>query len=367
MTDELTDILADLNSIRSLDTDLQTKIKKAGTLRDSVQAKVDRLEEEYSELKESGTGDSSIDTALETTVNKANMILLEKMEEAIVRNQEFSAGPFLDRLTAVCLNPDSIAITPVGDNDVFVEILLDETAGSLADYADGIEAVRGDLNAEKRVETSRSMASHFWREKFYAPAREGGKVTRRKWNRETKSYDEIDKTDEQRAKYWTTIDARLVASGKLAPFWEILDQGTTPLASDDDGTTPYPRNSRTNFTGKAVQAIRNFFKDQLKGIKTGTKGSLTKIREAIDSIEEGLTSIDDQIEMWEDEDMEFIDVVAERLGDELEDMDKSKIPETEKLIQKYRESRQTRFRIGGGKRVRVATWIAHKAAALGNE
>jgi hypothetical protein len=368
MFEELSDITTEMNRIVNLDADAKTRLSKVSELREIAQTRLDKQWEEYDKLVSEGEATPPAEAALTEATNKANMILLEKMEEAIVRNQEFSVGYFLDRLTAVCLNPESISIIPVSDTEIAVTINLNETAGTLSDYADGINAVRDRLNSNKKsgLVTSREMASHFWREKFYG-ARMGGKIVRRKWNKSTKSYDERDVTDEQRAKYWDTILARLDASGKIAPFWEILDQGTVPLASDDGGT-PYPKNIRTNFTGKAIQAIKNLFKNTMASGKRESKGNISEVKAGIDATREVLKEIDYSIDKLGNLSLEFIDLEEKRLGNELNNLVNVKMISTEDAIKRVKEGHQARVTVGytsEGKQIqmRYKKWLSAQLEA----
>jgi hypothetical protein len=355
------DIRAELKDIRESANDVILRINRITRIQNNLDYKLQRLQREYAEVsEESDTPPSNID-ALNAVREVANSVLLEELHKAVLINTEFDTSIFLERLESVCSNPRSIDIQLSG-NQLLVNIRLNETAGTLEDYANAIKATRDNLpNSSK---SSASMASHFWKEKFYRPAREGTTVYRRKYNKATKEYEKRDVTEEQVAKYWSTIQARLSASGKTAPFWEILDQGT-PSMSSDEGGSAYPKNSRTDFTGKTISRLKRIFAENKVSQRDFSK-ELNEIKKDIDNISELMQEAQDLSDELSQAALDVQETLAKRLEDEYTKIDRDKIPNAEALIKKYREEGKARYTING-KQIRVKREINFLLRNLGNE
>lgn len=195
----------------------------------------------------------------------SNRVLVESLELALTLNKEFNDPFFKDGLLLACNDPKSIQLFYSRDGNVQVFINLDETAGTINDYAGAVKAVRKAIaetpnknGRPKAPMTSGAVASHFWAEKFYGPAREGKSVSRRKWSTKRKRYYTHDVTAEQVAKYWNTMKARMALFGKPAPYWEIIDKGSM-IMSGDKGGEAYPANPPTHFVENAQNRIKQLF------------------------------------------------------------------------------------------------------------
>jgi hypothetical protein len=193
---------------------------------------------------------------------RANQILIKNIQIALKMNREFNDTVFSTGLMKAAIDPNSVRIFSEGPGVFHVDVNFNQTAGSIVNYASAVKVVR-DMLASKKYEKSGpgrpftmskpEVASMFWEKMFYGSAREGRKVGRRKFNRKTKKYFERDVTNEDVEKYWWTILQRLELSGKPAPYWEILDKGSSVM---DGGGKPYPRSVAMNFTGKTVMEVQ---------------------------------------------------------------------------------------------------------------
>lgn len=229
-------------------------------------------------------------------------ILYESLKLALQMNKEYDHPFFKTGLISALNDPKTIIFVASGNRSAIVHINLNETAGSTADYAKAVKAVREMMLKGRKLVTSGEVASVFWAEKFYKPAREGGKVTRRRFNRKTREYEKRDVTAEQIEKYWNTMKARLAAAGKPAPYWEIIDKG---MAAMTGGGTPYPVPTPTNFVGRAEQQIKDTF--------------LEKMNYRFNMYSEDLRSIAIQID--------FLQTKLQELNDLLDELKSKKTPE----------------------------------------
>lgn len=162
--------------------------------------------------------------------------LIFAIDRAAEQNTEFQEGAYLKALYTVAEDKDIYKLFKVGagwSSHLSVQIIFEEEAGNLADWARGINLVRDELGVEPKDGRHRAgfKATMFWIDKIFGTSRE----TR-------------------------TIKMRLDFSGRKAPFWQILNNGSQPLDSDrrDGSFNPLPA-SPTDFIGDAEASIRRFF------------------------------------------------------------------------------------------------------------
>lgn len=185
-------------------------------------------------------------SATEAITTYAFDILEWEALKAVEINKEFNIPQYKSRLIQAIRDPDTIKLYPQRNNNIRIYINLENTAGNLDDYANAVTMFREVLEEEKDHPSkvyNPAWASHAWEEKIYRPDREGAPVA--------------DNPDYS-GKYWRTINERMEFFDTLAPFWEIIDQGTTPLDSDKGGIA-YPKNAPTRFVEKARERIRKEF------------------------------------------------------------------------------------------------------------
>ena len=233
---------------------------------------------------------------------EASNIIWEQMQRAAKSGGgEYDHPYFLDRLKAVAYNPDLITITKVGKM-FYVDLKMNEIAGSLEEYAQGVKAAREKF----KVKAPHKMTSWFWQEKYYGQAREGRPLPAMK-KRGKVSVEE--KREKLINRYWETIQFRLDSSGKVAPFWELLDQGSIPMSSDR-GEEPYPKGNTTNFVRTSILLIRSLLMGTLVeapgrysedegyyiNVAEETQYNIDKVKEVIKSYETVLAEISVQVD-----------------------------------------------------------------------
>lgn len=195
--------------------------------------------------------------ALDNVKDDAPSILWKEAEKALVSSEEFDLPIFRNRLERAIFNPKTVSLAVAG-NRLEVIVNLDQTAGTLDDYANAIKATRELIRKRNkgRYIKDPQVASQIWKEKIYGSAREGKNIEPLTPNRKNR-------TSIYRQQYRWTINTRVAHFQSLAPFWRILNNGTVPLASSWGGTE-YPRTKPTDFVGKSTQEIRRQFTEYVK-------------------------------------------------------------------------------------------------------
>ena len=325
--------------------------------RDELAEKIYNLEDSLSN-QEQNVQESASYEALSNieTEGKAVDILRTKVIDACIESPEFDEDFFRSRLLRVCTSR-AINLSLV-TGELVVNILLDEVAGSLTDYASAIRVVRDQLSEDRKSPApSRELSSKFWKEKFYGPAREGKTVTRRVYNKETKQYTTKDITAQQIDKYWYTMQLRMSEAGGIAPFWEILDKGSQFFSSyEDSGGEGYPVTEPTNFVDKTITAIQELFRTDRREYEDYLYRQCDRMREQIDEGKSALDEVDRMIS-----ELESVDEAAllmEKIGERIEYADREKI---ESLLNEIRSGRIESFHLVGGNRVELTGAAGHAA------
>jgi hypothetical protein len=158
------------------------------------------------------------------------------IDQATEVNDEFAKSAYKASLYEVAGVPDIYKLFKVGDGwnaGLNLQIVFEEEAGTLADWARGIELARDELGVEPRDGRSRAgfKATMWWIEHVFGTSLED-----------------------------RTIHRRIENSMRPAAFWQILNHGSQPLASDrrDGSFNPLP-SSPTDFIGEAEASVRRFF------------------------------------------------------------------------------------------------------------
>ena len=280
-----------------------------------IESKLKTLRDIRESAGKTGTTRGKKRESLETTKIKATQILKKHALRAIEDTKEFDIAIFGNRLMAAVDDPRTIKLNIV-DNTLLVEIDLNQTAGPLQDYANAITKTREELQIgpnKKNGTMSPELASHMWKEKYYGSAREGKMIPVRKQKENSKRKRQAsDRTEYYRVSYWATIYARIANFSTLAPFWQIINDGTTPLDSDWGGTA-YPNISPTRFVEKAIAEIKRNFKQE----PTGVVEDFEKIDAIISELEAKREYIIDRIQTYAERDITKL--VDEKLQQRLKD------------------------------------------------
>ena len=226
---------------------------------------------------------------------EASSILWGEILIAVKTNEEYDHKFFLDRLKIVVQNEDLIKIVMINDYPT-VEIRMNEIAGSLEDYARGVKKAREEFGVKAR----HAKTDWFWEEKYYGQAREAKPLPE---TRDTHKKSLEDRRTRLINRYWETMTFRMDSMGKLAPFWELLDQGSIPMSSDRGGQ-PYPKGERTNFVDNARKKIQKLVKG---------KGGLKEEEEVPDSakLQENILNTENMLKDYEEQLRKISDILDE--------------------------------------------------------
>lgn len=172
--------------------------------------------------------------------NYTRVILLKEIDDALIRaGREFQQNENLYKfyLYQAAEDPNIYKLIPLGSGwgiRISPQIVFEETAGNLEDYARGIEAYRASLGTkvDEGGTTDRGLrATRWWRENVYGSD-----------------------------KYESTVEGRIGISGRVAPFWQLIAKGSTALPSDrpDSSYNPFPA-AGVDFVTNAEDIIRREF------------------------------------------------------------------------------------------------------------
>ena len=314
---------------------------------------------------------TSPDFALQRTLQEAPKLLWREMKAATLQNTEFNNSFFTDRLRRVAYDARTITIVPLQSGKIKVLLNLDAVAGSLSDYGRAVRKVREEVRKYTKKlaslgniitpDTPAAEKAHFWEEKFYKAAREGGvALVRRKGK-------VVDKTAEFRKKYWDTMHKRMDYSGQIAPFWEILDKGAYAMTQKGGGRwgITYPVNEKTDFTGKAMADISVFYESQVATVqaRTGVFDRVAAERE-LKTIEDDMNNISKKLQELNTLALDPAAELLSQVGDRLEFVDMNKLNALAEQIRAGEELPAGGSYIGiPGYKVRVRTkFIANSLA-----
>ena len=141
---------------------------------------------------------------------KTEEILIESIDVATRKSTEFNTDFYRYMLHYVAQQKEIYKLNLYGagwNMHLVPTIVFELVAGTLNDYARGIRAYRASLKTViGATDVSGMKATEYWFSKVYSTAKEE-----------------------------STVAGRVGASGRAAPFFQLLDSGSQPLASDKIG------------------------------------------------------------------------------------------------------------------------------------
>jgi len=168
--------------------------------------------------------------------NIPESILIQEIDKAIGANQEFDENIYKAALYSVANTKDIYKFIKRGtgwQTHLDLQIVFEEEAGDLNDWATGIRAYREDILHSKGLDSEQAgeKATEFWYTKVFGTSL-GTK----------------------------TVAGRIEFSGRKAAFWQILNSGSpASLASDRAGGYNPVHSVPTDFIGHAEIRIENDF------------------------------------------------------------------------------------------------------------
>lgn len=267
--DALYELDTTLTKIRYYVQDTATKLEQL----DDILARWIEFKERMEVTKQSGLDDELIDNTIfylgENAKESAPIILASEAADATFKSEEYSKEEFRVPLIEACSNPNSLRVSVTyskWNSKLLVDNNLDDVAGTLDDWANGVQLVRNILEenrSEKHKIVHPMVATYAWREIFGTD----------KWS--------------------DTINARLIYSGKPAPFWPLLNYGTLNMKLKTDyGGFPYPSNPPTYFVERAIEILKETFLNELNSYKLQYEMFMENIDSYINLSESNISEIE---------------------------------------------------------------------------
>ena len=176
-------------------------------------------------------------------INAISGFLIEAIDKAAIGTEFEEPDTYKKHMYAAAKKVDiyNLRITGTGwDTTISPDIGFEEEAGNLADYARGIIAFRKEIHTKIEDEGSDrgEKATDWWYANVFGTSTQS-----------------------------RTLEHRRIASGKTAPWWQLLNSGSVGMASDrpDGSYNPIPQGP-TDFIGEAERGMKAEF-DTVFGIQ----------------------------------------------------------------------------------------------------
>lgn len=341
--------------------DVERTIKQLHDFEDTVRYIDEQIEHVRSQIAEiteqlKTVNEQGGQTGKPPTFQEAAEILKEEALRAIEETKEFDLPIFRNGLITAIEKPETFEYTVDDLGIIRVRIHLDLTAGTRREYMQAVKTVREELKLgattgktkQKGKTYGSDLASHMWREKYYGTAREGKVIEPGKKKDGTPR---TNRTPSFIAKYHKTIEMRVAAFTHLAPFWEIVDQGTAGGGEDDEGGEegsgkPYPVFQGRHFVDRAKARIEKL---AFEGGAAGDSDISKKLHEANEELKEKLKYLTDLAESYREQDATKVvtDVVQARMKikEKFDNVDDVKL---EKLVNDLIAGIETREKVDIG-------------------
>jgi hypothetical protein len=239
----------------------------------------------------------------------APTILIREIDLAISINREFDAPIYRFLLYEVAKDETIYKFITKGSGwftDMATQIVFESVAGNISDYARGITGYRQALKTK------------------IGKGKDSGRRATVSW---------IKTTFNNPTKLEQTILGRIGYASRQAPFWQILDSGSTNLASDrgDGSYNPFP-STPTDFIGSAERQINGEFLSQFIPQVAEWNTETNLLRDEIDVATQHQESIRESIRNISTDFAKSRDII-QRLGKDKSYISENKLAEA---IRKYK-------------------------------
>lgn len=199
-------------------------------------------------------------TAVDEISTNAFEIVKAYTLKACIDSEEYNYPLYINHLmSALQLNEENvIKLLPVktpyllGNRVIEVDFT---SLGGVEEWADATERTRQSLEVGK---SKIGPASRMWAEKIYKAGREGGKVSRRVYDKKGQ-YKRVDVTEKYAGRYEATVMMRLAyTEDNKAPFWYLIDHGNASSLMSRGGKA-YPIVPAQNFVATIERVLQAEF------------------------------------------------------------------------------------------------------------
>lgn len=293
--------------LNSLDKTIQQAKKDINILKpllndiDKVSSSLQEVKEKLNlslmQLDNDDTIRKSVDSLFQSIKEIKTRTLMKYINEAINSSSEFNDPVFAPYLISAASNEESLIITlqySGTTSRIEVDNNMNEVAGSLEDWGRAVSAVRGNSKSNP------DKASSSWANLFRGRSSNG---------------------------LWESIEReRGTFSGKLAPFWEILDKGHASIRlSSDRGGYPTPSEPPSHFIDNTIKELEESFKRRLSGVKSSITRAKNKITSKINKANTLLSELENLVQ--------YVDSNAGELAENISDEN----PIASKIIDRIEE------------------------------
>lgn len=292
------------NETRKGMSKLEVSLENAVETRDQLNRDLHNGRRRFKRKKESTFYPTKLAAAVIKALKQGNVlssILIQAIDKAVNKNLEFGRDEYKQTLYQVAQEKDIYKLIPMGAGwniELRPSIVFEEEAGQTADWAKGIIEYREVLGTKVGPSDSNRglKATRFWETKVFGTSLQ------------TK-----------------TFRNRLDLSGRKAPYWQLLNNGSTSMPSDrpDGSYNPYPT-APTDFIGEAERAIRAEFREIILPEKERWFQEAEQLANEIAARIEIRNSMTQEIRNLRPE-LRLIDRAIKSLGNIAEYVDKNKL------------------------------------------
>lgn len=311
-------------------------LKRAKRVKERAEGRLVTARKELADLKSPQMAENAFQISVSQTLQEAPEILKSEIETAVLKNDEYAYTALLIPLLDVANDTELYEILAYGGGwamSITVNLLMDEIAGNIQDYADAVQSTREELNVGR---SNPKKASDIWRNRIYPTRGKSGP-------------------------YGHTISTRLSYMASQAPYWSLLNDGNkTGSMSSDRGGTPFPSHAGTHFVQHAEEKIRKIFRIYFSGHKEQNRSDIALIKDQMDYVTELLGQLDSTIYEIE-ENLDNAKSVARRLGKTMDQIDNNKLLD---VVERVRSGELTSGRVNIGKRGSRVRISVSRIAAL---
>jgi hypothetical protein len=311
--------------------------------------KIKKAEKDIAVIKNPDKYVKSILPAIEKDVSKvASDILQASILEAVRDNHEYDWPLYRRSLFLAAKDKDAFKIYNLGGSGFSTRLTFivnfDKSAGRLEAWARGVKLTRKALEVKvprkgsKKREVSALQASRAW----------GGIFGSR--------------NSDPKGRFASTIKSRLSYSGQVAPFWQLLDKGVVPMASDRGGY-PTPHGKPTNFIQRTQDAMEGYTRNIIQDLKANYDKLFADYTNGIEELNLTLERIDNLVNRIKF-DIRAIDAIKQEYQGQNKRIDDTKVEKALQLIREGLAPDRIDIGLAGSRRTRPKTSRLAKIAGI---
>jgi hypothetical protein len=297
---------------------LQEELEAAKTSRDEYNRQLKNARERLKRREET-TYPNKLAQSFVKNLKKGNVLkamMIAAIDKAVETNGEFRPEYYKQALYDAAGDESIYVLNVIGagwETRIVPTILFESSAGTLNDWAEGVESYRVELKSKGlNNEQAGERASAWWSNNVYSTGLEA-----------------------------KTFKGRMALANGKAPFWQILAYGTVNLASDRAGgytTVTAKRTDDTVFVDNVEFALKESFDTTLKEERQKFFDEEQDLKQIIAEYEEKRDEYSEEVSRLRT-DMKLNEVIVRSFKDKQEFVDKDIL---QKAINTIEDSRRKR-------------------------